>query len=48
LPAKQFADFIKNLTIRGYTNSEYFMVNMLKFNMAPGYYHGCVPISQVK
>ena len=42
--AKQFADMIKRLTIQGYTNSEYYMVNQLKFNMAPGYYHGCVPI----
>jgi Gluconate 2-dehydrogenase subunit 3 len=43
--AKQFADMIKRLTIQGYTNSEYYMVHQLKFNMAPGYYHGCVPIS---
>lgn len=44
--AKQFANLIKRLTIQGYTNSEYYMVNQLKFNMAPGYYHGCVPISR--
>lgn len=42
---KQFLDMVKNLTIQGYTNSEYYMVNQLKFNMAPGFYHGCVPIS---
>ncbi|WP_338877001.1 gluconate 2-dehydrogenase subunit 3 family protein [Spirosoma sp. SC4-14] len=42
---KQFVDMVKNLTIQGYTSSEYYMVNQLKFNMAPGFYHGCVPIS---
>ena len=42
--SKQFANMIKGLTIRGYTNSEFYMVNVLKFNMAPGFYHGCVPV----
>lgn len=42
--AKQFANMIKRLTIQGYTNSEYYMVNVQKFNMAPGFYHGCVPV----
>jgi hypothetical protein len=42
--AKQFVEMVKNLTIRGYQNSEYFMVNILEYNMAPGFYHGCVPI----
>jgi len=41
---KQFASTIKRLTIQGYTNSEYYMVNVIKFNMAPGFYHGCVPV----
>lgn len=41
---KQFANLIKRLTIQGYTNSEYYMVNVIKFNMAPGFYHGCVPV----
>lgn len=44
--AKQFAEMVKRLTIQGYTNSEYYMVNQLKFNMAPGFYHGCVPIAK--
>jgi hypothetical protein len=42
----RFASMIKQLTIQGYTNSEYFMVNKLQFNMAPGFYHGCVPVTQ--
>lgn len=41
---KTFANTIKRLTIQGYTNSEYYMVNVIKFNMAPGFYHGCVPV----
>jgi hypothetical protein len=43
-PTKQFAEMIKNLTIRGYMNSEYVMVNIHQYNMAPGFYHGCVPL----
>ncbi|MEZ4904936.1 MAG: gluconate 2-dehydrogenase subunit 3 family protein [Spirosomataceae bacterium] len=45
-PAKQFVNMIKNLTIQGYTNSEYYMVNVQKYVMAPGFYHGCVPIKK--
>jgi len=44
---KAFVDMIKRLTIQGYTNSEYYIVNIQKFNMAPGYYHGCVPVTQL-
>lgn len=42
--AKPFVEMIKNLTIRGYMNSEYVLVNLLDYKMAPGFYHGCVPI----
>jgi Gluconate 2-dehydrogenase subunit 3 len=45
--AKSFVDLIKRLTIQGYTSSEYYMVNVQKFNMAPGYYHGCVPVEKL-
>jgi hypothetical protein len=41
---KRFAEMTKNLTIRGYMNSEYVMVNILKYNMVPGFYNGCVPV----
>lgn len=44
---KAFVEMIKRLTIQGYTNSEFYMVNVQKFNMAPGYYHGCVPIEKL-
>ncbi|MDI9867141.1 gluconate 2-dehydrogenase subunit 3 family protein [Flectobacillus sp. DC10W] len=44
LVAKSFVALVKGLTIRGYMNSEYVMTNILHFNMAPGYYHGCVPV----
>lgn len=43
---KQFVNMIKGLTIQGYQNSEYVMVNIQKYNMAPGFYHGCVPIAK--
>lgn len=44
--AKQFVSLIKNLTIQGYMNSEYVQVNFRDYNMAPGFYHGCVPLKK--
>ncbi|WP_080241322.1 gluconate 2-dehydrogenase subunit 3 family protein [Spirosoma rigui] len=44
---KAFVDMMKRLTIQGYVNSEYYLVNVEKFNMAPGFYHGCVPVSKL-
>lgn len=44
---KPFIDLVKSLTIRGYMNSEYYLVSVEKFNMAPGFYHGCVPVSKL-
>lgn len=44
---KQFANMVKTMTIRGYMNSEYVMTNITGYVMAPGYYHGCVPIATV-
>ena len=41
---KAFVDMMKQLTIRGYTSSEYYLVNVKKYVMAPGFYHGCVPV----
>ena len=41
---QQFANLVKGLTIRGYTNSEYYLVNVRKYVMAPGFYHGCVDV----
>ena len=41
---KAFFSLLKNLTIQGYTTSEYVMVNHLKYAMAPGHYYGCVNV----
>lgn len=41
---KAFVDMMKPLTIRGYTSSEYYLVNVKKYVMAPGFYHGCVSV----
>ncbi|MBC7570443.1 MAG: gluconate 2-dehydrogenase subunit 3 family protein [Spirosoma sp.] len=41
---KAFVELMKPLTIRGYTSSEYYLVNVKKYVMAPGFYHGCVSI----
>jgi hypothetical protein len=42
--SRQFVNLVKNLTIQGYTNSEYYLTTVMKYSMAPGYYHGCVPL----
>jgi Gluconate 2-dehydrogenase subunit 3 len=41
---KGFYNLVKNLTIRGYMNSEYVMTNLTHFEFIPGRYHGCVPV----
>jgi hypothetical protein len=41
---KQFYNKVRQMTIRGYTNSEYFMTNISHFEFAPGRYNGCVKI----
>ena len=44
---KPFVEMIRRLTIQGYTNSEQYLVNVQHYTMAPGYYHGCVPVTLV-
>lgn len=39
---------IKELTIKGYTNSEYVMKNLLPYKLVPGHFYGCVPVSDKK
>lgn len=41
---KDFYSLIKNLTIQGYTTSEYVQTTFLKYEMVPGHYYGCVPV----
>ena len=41
---KDFVRLVKNITIQGYLNSEYVMMNLRKFEFVPGRYHGCVPV----
>ena len=43
---KDFVKIIKALTIAGYQNSEYVMTNVHHYNMNPGFYNGCVPVSK--
>ncbi|MEZ0539143.1 gluconate 2-dehydrogenase subunit 3 family protein [Fibrella arboris] len=40
---KEFYTLIKNLTVQGYTTSEYVLTNFLNYTMIPGHYYGCVP-----
>ncbi|UBM57396.1 gluconate 2-dehydrogenase subunit 3 family protein [Marinilongibacter aquaticus] len=41
---KWFYDTLRRETIRGYTTSEYVMVNHYDYVMAPGFYEGCVDV----
>lgn len=41
---KKTVEFLKNLTIRSYTTSEYYLTNHKNYQMAPAYFHGCVEI----
>lgn len=40
---KDFYSLVKNLTIQGYTTSEYVMTKFLHYNPIPGHFYGCVP-----
>lgn len=39
-----FIKLLKKLTIEGYTQSEYFLTTHRNYEMAPGFYNGCVSI----
>lgn len=39
-----FYDFVRNQTILAYTNSEYVLTNFYGYEMAPGYFKGCVNV----
>ncbi len=43
---KAFFPLVKNLTIQGYMNSEYVMTNITHYEMIPGRWHGCVPVTK--
>jgi hypothetical protein len=43
---KKFFGTLRRLTIQGYTNSEYYMTNVSKFEFAPGRYLGCVDVKK--
>lgn len=41
---QQFFSLVKELTILGYTTSQYVMTNLTDYKMAPGHYYGCVDV----
>ncbi len=43
---KQFYSMVRQMTIRGYTSSEYFMTKIEHFEFAPARFHGCVKVKQ--
>ncbi|GAB3495191.1 hypothetical protein GCM10027341_12200 [Spirosoma knui] len=40
---KSFYALLKNLTIQGFTTSEYVMTKFYNYTMIPGHFYGCVP-----
>lgn len=44
---KDFYSLVKRLTIQGYMTSEYVMTNLTQYEMVPGRYNGCVPVSSI-
>lgn len=42
---KPFLNAYKRLVIQGYTQSEYVMTNLLPYQLVPGKYLACVPVS---
>ncbi len=43
-PTQFFYDTARSLTIEHFTNAEFFMKNIMKWEFAPGYFKGCVPV----
>ena len=41
---QEFYTLVKGLTVRGYMNSEYVMMNLTHYEAVPGHYYGCVPV----
>ena len=45
-PDKDFYALVKGLTVQGYMTSEYVMTNLTGYQMIPGHYYGCVPVTE--
>jgi hypothetical protein len=45
-PHREFIGFLKNNVIKAYTSSEHFMHTYTDYNMAPGFYKGCIPVKK--
>jgi hypothetical protein len=41
---KASISLLKNLTVRAYTNSEYYLTKHKNYQMAPAFFHGCVDV----
>ena len=44
--AVPFYETVKRLTVQAFVTSKFFLMDVRKFEMAPGRYHGCVPVSK--
>lgn len=45
-PASYFYNTTRSLAIQHYTTSKYYLVNVRKFEMAPGRFNGCFPVEK--
>jgi hypothetical protein len=44
---KQILSKLKGFTVWAYTSSEFFMTTYTDYNMAPGFFSGCVPVKKI-
>jgi hypothetical protein len=45
-PVNYFYNTTRSLTLQHYMNSKYYLVNVRKFEMAPGRFNGCFPVEK--
>ncbi len=45
IPLSDFYKLVRQLTIQGFTTSEYVMTKHYNYQPIPGHYYGCVPVS---
>ena len=41
---KYMVQLLKKMALQAYTSSEYFLTTHRQYTIAPGFYHGCVPV----
>ena len=48
IEAINFYKSVRGLTIQSFTGSQYYLTKVRVYEMVPGRYHGCVPVTSIK